>query len=179
MKEEIVAFDKKTGVAQIKDGVEVIPHMTILGNQKVKTIIIPEGVKKIEAYAFANLRKLEKVVLPSTLTQIGSMGFCVCGAAKVALPDSLTEIGRAGLDFDNGRVTVNASNYALVEEVGYSMRNQRYKAECKDDVVTFSDLQFIEDPEMTIQKAWSRLEHYNYARQRQEKRQAELKEAGE
>ena len=49
-----------------------------IGDNTITKVIIPEGVKKIGAYAFANLTALEEVVLPSTLESIEYGAFVGC-----------------------------------------------------------------------------------------------------
>lgn len=49
-----------------------------IGEDTITKITIPEGITTIESYAFANLTKLEEVVLPSTLTRIGVGAFIGC-----------------------------------------------------------------------------------------------------
>ncbi|MBQ7164934.1 MAG: leucine-rich repeat protein, partial [Clostridia bacterium] len=47
-------------------------------NDTVTEIVIPEGVTTINSYAFANMKSLRKVTLPSTLTRIGLGAFYLC-----------------------------------------------------------------------------------------------------
>ena len=49
-----------------------------IGDATITKVIIPEGVKKIGAYAFANLTALEEIVLPSTLESIEYGAFYNC-----------------------------------------------------------------------------------------------------
>lgn len=49
-----------------------------LGNATIEEIVIPEGVKTINMYAFAGLTNLKKVVLPSTLEKIDYSAFLNC-----------------------------------------------------------------------------------------------------
>lgn len=49
-----------------------------IGDNTVTKVVIPEGVEKISAYAFANLTALEEVVLPSTLEHIDYGAFYGC-----------------------------------------------------------------------------------------------------
>ena len=49
-----------------------------IGESTITKVIIPEGVEKIESYAFANLTALEEVVLPSTLESIEYGAFYGC-----------------------------------------------------------------------------------------------------
>ena len=53
-----------------------------IGEGTVTKVVIPEGVKIIESYAFANLTALEEVVLPSTLESIEYGAFLGCSSLK-------------------------------------------------------------------------------------------------
>lgn len=53
-----------------------------IGDNTVTKVIIPEGIKRIGAYAFANLTALEEVVLPSTLEAIDYGAFYGCTSLK-------------------------------------------------------------------------------------------------
>ena len=56
--------------------------ITYIGNNTIKEVVIPEGVKTIGAYAFAGLTALEKVTLPSTLEAIEYGAFFGCTSLK-------------------------------------------------------------------------------------------------
>jgi len=59
------------------------------------TVVLPEGVQRIEAGAFA-FSIVSSVTLPSTLQYIGASAFLVCQNLKqVTLPAGLTELGEA------------------------------------------------------------------------------------
>jgi len=49
-----------------------------IGENTITKVVIPEGVERIDAYAFANLTALEEVVLPSTLEAIEYGAFFGC-----------------------------------------------------------------------------------------------------
>jgi hypothetical protein len=49
-----------------------------LGDNTITKVVIPEGVKKINQYAFASLTALEEIVLPSTLESIEYGAFFGC-----------------------------------------------------------------------------------------------------
>ena len=53
-----------------------------IGEATITKVIIPEGIEKIGAYAFANLTALEEVVLPSTLQSIEYGAFYGCSALE-------------------------------------------------------------------------------------------------
>lgn len=89
-----------------------------IGEDTITRIIIPEGITTIEEYAFANLTKLEEVVLPSTLTRIGVGAFLGCEKlkkinlqyAKFINAEAFAECALQNVDLDS----VNAiGNYAF------------------------------------------------------------------
>ena len=49
-----------------------------IGENTITKVILPEGIEKISAYAFANLTALEEIVLPSTLEAIEYGAFYGC-----------------------------------------------------------------------------------------------------
>ena len=53
-----------------------------IGDNTVSKVVIPEGVKKIGCYAFANLTALEEVVFPSTLEEIDYGAFYGCSSLQ-------------------------------------------------------------------------------------------------
>ena len=79
---------------QLPDGITAI-----LGNtfkrvkDKLRVVIIPEGVRTIEANTFANCPNLEEVHLPDTLTFIGEKAFLNCKKLKtINFPSKLWRI---------------------------------------------------------------------------------------
>ena len=53
-----------------------------IGESTITKVVIPEGVKIINSYAFANLTGLEEVVFPSTLESVEYGAFYGCSALK-------------------------------------------------------------------------------------------------
>ncbi len=53
-----------------------------IGDDTIEEVIIPEGVKTIGPFAFANLTALKRVVLPSTLERIDQGAFYGCTSLK-------------------------------------------------------------------------------------------------
>ncbi len=49
-----------------------------IGDNTITKVVLPEGIEKINAYAFANLTALEEIVLPSTLEAIEYGAFYGC-----------------------------------------------------------------------------------------------------
>lgn len=64
------------------------------GNNYLKSVIVPEGVKVLNYSAFATCYALETIQLPSTLTTIADYAFSTCTSLKnVIIPESVTNIG--------------------------------------------------------------------------------------
>ncbi len=53
-----------------------------IGESTITKVVLPEGIEKIGAYAFANLTGLEEIVLPSTLEAIEYGAFYGCSALQ-------------------------------------------------------------------------------------------------
>ena len=62
-------------------------------------IVLPEGLTNIEDEAFYRCIGLEEVVLPSTLTHIGSKSFEGCGLRSLVIPDGVQSIGFAAFRY--------------------------------------------------------------------------------
>ena len=71
------------------DGVEIIGQKLFKSSQ-LKELVLPEGIKEIEPYAFYNCALLEKVVLPQSLEVIGESAFKDCvSLRKIDLPSKV------------------------------------------------------------------------------------------
>ncbi len=77
-----------------------------IGDDTITKVIIPEGVERIENYAFALLTALEEVSLPSTLTEIDYYAFYGCiNLKKITFPNgnNLKIINKSA--FENCNIT--------------------------------------------------------------------------
>ncbi len=69
--------------------VECIGRYCFAGNENIETIILPESVTHIDAYAFANCKKLKTIIAPG-VTYCGQSAFENCTALeKVVMPKIL------------------------------------------------------------------------------------------
>jgi len=61
--------------------------------EKVKTVVIEQGVSSIGTYAFYNCKKLESISIPESVTSIGSYAFANCESIKeITLPAGVNVI---------------------------------------------------------------------------------------
>ena len=97
----IWAFDSSTGTLTIAGTGAMADYAgnsnaPWYGNRdKIKTIIIENGVTYIGIVAFRNCENLPSVTIPSSVTSIGDQAFEGCkGLTSVTIPDGVTSIGR-------------------------------------------------------------------------------------
>jgi hypothetical protein len=65
-------------------------------------VIIPEGVKTIEADAFKWCGSVKSISIPKSVTYIGSGAFYCCGSLKtLTIPDSVTQLGSGSGDLSS------------------------------------------------------------------------------
>ena len=81
-----------------------------IGDSTITKVIIPEGVEKIGAYAFANLTALEEIVLPSTLEAIEYGAFYNCTSLK-----KITFSGENNLKIINQNAFENCSLEGVID----------------------------------------------------------------
>lgn len=87
IQESILDMDDSAGIfaSVLKSGILTREDTKELFGDKVKEIVIPEGIIKIGDGAFDQHRSLEKIELPSTLVSIGEMAFSECTGLKEVL----------------------------------------------------------------------------------------------
>ena len=65
-------------------------------DRSVKSVVIEDGVKKIDSFAFAECKSLESVVIPEGADEIDWRAFYNCKSLKsVVIPSSVTTIGQS------------------------------------------------------------------------------------
>ena len=92
-----------------------------IGDNTIEEIIIPEGVKSIRSYAFANLTALTKVVLPSTLELIDFGAFMGCTSLTQVV--GLENVKFINRDAFNGCAldgTINLTNTVAIADRAFA-----------------------------------------------------------
>lgn len=83
--------------AVIPDGVKVIGGNSFYGdevNEILEKVTIPSSVTNIAGYAFAHCKKLKAVVIPDSVVSIGDWAFCDCAAESLIIGNGLKRIGK-------------------------------------------------------------------------------------
>ena len=94
-----------------------------IGESSITKVVIPEGVKKINAYAFANLTGLEEVVLPSTLGEIDYGAFYNCTSLeKITFPNgnNLKVINQNAFENCNLQGTLDLSAVCMIADYAFA-----------------------------------------------------------
>ncbi len=94
-----------------------------IGDNTITKVIIPEGVEKIDSYAFANLTALEEVVLPSTLEAIDYGAFYNCVSLKKITfsgENNLKIINQNAFELCNLEGTLDLSAACVVSDYAFA-----------------------------------------------------------
>ena len=111
-----------------------------LGDNTITKVIIPEGVKKINAYAFANLTALEEIVLPSTMEAIEYGAFYQCSSLKKITfsgENNLKIINQNAFEGCDLQKTVDLSSVAIISAYAFAGNTNL------EGVITTEDLQSV------------------------------------
>ena len=69
-------------------------HHLYLKGQKVKNLVIPDGITNIGNYAFSGCTGITSVTIPNSVSNISNYAFSGCtGLTSVTIPNSVTSIG--------------------------------------------------------------------------------------
>lgn len=143
--------DKIIEVPEVIDGVQIqeIDESCFMGNKNVEVIVLPEHIKKIDRFAFANCPNLKVVIAPG-VTECAHMAFYNCRNLKsVRMPD--VTVAEAGVfknccslnDLQLGKLT------KICNQAFYCCENLRY-LEASNDITFFSDNTFFNCPLLTV-----------------------------
>lgn len=88
----LVAFPRRGGEFHIPDGIRKIGDWAFADNHSFSSIDIPDGITEIGDYAFIR-SGLSSVKFPRTLQSIGDWGFAHCDIFGLDLPQGLKSIG--------------------------------------------------------------------------------------
>ena len=87
----------------IPNGITKINNYAFGGCKSIKSVIIPNSVVQIGNWAFGSCENLANVEIPNSVTRIGSYAFCSCAKLEeLDLPQSLTYIGSGAFENCSG-----------------------------------------------------------------------------
>ena len=80
-------------VMEIDQGTSTL--VKYIGQRNNKIVLrIPQGVRRIGDRAFKDSARVEEVIIPDTVTEIGKEAFRNCSLRSIYIPDSVTKIGK-------------------------------------------------------------------------------------
>ncbi len=94
-----------------------------IGDNTITKVVIPEGVKKINCYAFANLTALEEIVLPSTMESIEYGAFYGCTSLKTITfsgENNLKIISQNAFENCDLRGTIDLASICVISDYAFA-----------------------------------------------------------
>ena len=93
-----------------------------LFENKIQSIVLPNGITHIGNNAFSNCTGLSEITIPNTVTSIGNYTFYGCsGFTSITIPNSVTSIGYSAFADCSSLTYVSLSqNVATIEESTFS-----------------------------------------------------------
>ena len=131
-----------------------------IGENTITKVIIPEGVEKIGAYAFANLTALEEIVLPSTLEFIEYGAFYGCSALQkvtFSAENNLKVISKSAFEQCDLRGTIDLSSICMISPYAFAA-NQKLEGVTTGDKLlsigtyAFAGCKGLKDVTITAEK---------------------------
>lgn len=98
-------LDETNGLLMTADGTRLLHCFTDIS--PAEEIILPEGVKIVDPFAFHYDYDVKRIVLPEGVETIGAMAFAMCpNLTEIVIPASVTDIGvMDGLDGRTGIIS--------------------------------------------------------------------------
>lgn len=91
--------------------------------KNIKSVQLPDGLKKIGGCAFNYVTNLESVNIPDSVTTIGYNAFSDCNLKKIVIPASVVNIGSSafsGIVTDDGEITAGPIGSGCDVEFGWT-----------------------------------------------------------
>lgn len=108
-------YDAENGLLMTADKARLLHCFFHLAPQK--EIILPEGMKTIDPFAFHYDVTVEKIVLPEGAETIGLLAFGICPKlTEIVIPQSVTAIGTVEGQAGSGSITSFAKNVLVTPE---------------------------------------------------------------
>lgn len=108
-------YDAENGLLMTADKARLLHCFFHLAPQK--EIILPEGMKTIDPFAFHYDVTVEKIVLPEGAETIGLLAFGICPKlTEIVIPQSVTAIGTVEGQAGSGSITSFAQNVLVTPE---------------------------------------------------------------
>ena len=116
-----------------------------IGENTVTKVVIPEGVEKINSYAFANLTGLEEIVLPSTMQSIEYGAFYGCTALEkitFSSENNLQIISQNAFENCNLQGTLELSSICVISDYAFAGNVELEGIKLSDTLLSIGEYAF-------------------------------------
>ena len=116
-----------------------------IGESTITKVVVPEGIEKIGAYAFANLTGLEEIVLPSTLESIEYGAFYGCSALQkitFSSENNLKIINQNAFENCNLQGTVDLSAICVISDYAFAGNKELKEVITSDTLLSIGEYAF-------------------------------------
>ena len=90
-------------------GVEIIGKYAFIDSDSLKSVVLPNTITQIEAYAFYSCNSISNINIPYGVEIIGDYAFCGCNLTNIEIPQSVIKIGELAFAINE---KLNGFNYA-------------------------------------------------------------------
>ncbi len=116
-----------------------------IGDSTITKVVLPEGIEKINAYAFANLTVLEEIVLPSTLESIEYGAFYGCTSLKKITfsgENNLKIINQHAFENCNLQGTLDLSAVCVISDYAFAGNKELEGVTTSDTLLSIAQYAF-------------------------------------
>lgn len=119
---DALEYIKFSPIVSKKDNIEEWSRPEVSNCDKLKTVIIPEGVKVLPN--FTDCKALETIELPSTIERISGTAFSNCTSLKeIIIPESITKITFEEINYQPEQTflgtNLNLATQTRLKQLGY------------------------------------------------------------
>ena len=123
------SFNKNTGTLTISGSGAMknygdssyVPWTSRFGD-KIKSVVISDGVTKIGSYAFSGLSKLTSVSISSTVKTVEDYAFLNTGLKSVTVPAGVTDIENAPFGYNSSGIDLSTGEVKLKKVSGFVIK---------------------------------------------------------
>ena len=106
---------------KVREGTVNVNAYAFMDANKLERVTLPDGLKNIGEYAFSECYSLKNLNIPSSVTGIGDGTFRGCSSlASITIPESVTSIGSSAFDYCSSLESVTFGENSLLESIGSS-----------------------------------------------------------
>lgn len=107
----LISYTGEEEKPELPEDIKAIGREAFSGLKKIRSAVIPAGVRYIHEYAFTDCPELTEITMGPAVEELGDFAVWNCGLKKITLPKSIARIGIASIGFAG-----NSSGIAAVDK---------------------------------------------------------------